>query len=39
MQQQRILSGAGLNILVPGLDGEPFARTEGFNVMPLRSEP
>lgn len=38
-QQQRILSGAGLNILIPGLDCEPLARSEGFNVIALRSQP
>ena len=38
-QQQRILSGAGLNILIPGFDREPFARTERFNVMALRRKP
>ncbi len=34
-QQQRILSGAGLYILMPGFDDEPFARPEGFDVITL----
>jgi hypothetical protein len=35
-QQQRIRSRAGLHILVPGPDGEPFAQRKSRNVVALR---
>jgi hypothetical protein len=38
-QQQRIGSGAGLHILVPGPDYEPFAQRESFDLMALRGQP
>jgi hypothetical protein len=37
-QKQRISSRASLNILVPGSDREPFARTKGFDLVSLRRE-
>jgi hypothetical protein len=37
-QQQRVRSSAGLHILVPGLDREPFANSKRFDLVPLRRE-
>jgi hypothetical protein len=38
-QKQRIGSRAGLHILVPGSDYEPFAQRERFDLMALRGQP
>jgi hypothetical protein len=37
-QQQGIRSSAGLHILVPGLDREPFTNAKSFDVVPLCRE-
>jgi hypothetical protein len=38
-QQQRIRPRSGLDILVPRLDREPFARSKGFDLVTLRRQP
>jgi hypothetical protein len=38
-QQDRVFSGARLNVLMPGCDGETFALPEMLNVETLSSQP